>query len=248
MRKTLHLGLALTLVGSMTMLAQDSEARRQLLATGKLRVGINLGNLLTKVVGVDIGRDLARRLGTEAVFVEYPTPGAVTQGVGKEWDIAFIAADPDREAGVSFTPPYVQLDATYLVRGDSAVRTVADVDRVGSRIATGAGTAYALFLQRDIKRATLMFLTNDEAVRGLQTGTIDAVAGLRDSLLRSAYRVPGSRVLTENITRAQQAVAVPKANTAAVTYLTAYLAEVKKAGLVAASIEKTGFVGASIVP
>ena len=43
--------------------------------------------------------------------------------------VAFVAADPDRAAAIAFTPPYVELDATYLVRGDSPIRIVADADR-----------------------------------------------------------------------------------------------------------------------
>jgi polar amino acid transport system substrate-binding protein len=243
-----RLTLVLTLAGSVAMAAQSDEARRQLLPTGKLRVGLNTNNLLTRAVGADIGRDLARRLGVDAVLVEYPSPGAVTDAVGAEWDIAFVAADPDREGAISFTPPYVELDATYLVRGDSPIHAVNDVDRPGVRIATGATSAYTLVLKRDLRHATLVFLTNDEAVEQLRGGTVDAVAGLRDTLVRSAPRVAGARVLAGNITRAQQSVAVPKGNDAALAYLTQYLSEIKKTGFISRSIERTGAIGASIAP
>jgi polar amino acid transport system substrate-binding protein len=142
----------------------------------------------------------------------------------------------------------VELDATYLVTGDSPINTVADADRPGFIIATPATAAYTLVLKRDIRRATLVFLPDDQALQQLQTGSVHAVAGLRDTLLRSVARVPGARVLTDNIARAQQAIAVPTANTAALIYVSAYLAEVKKSGLVGAAIQETGFVGASIVP
>jgi hypothetical protein len=112
-----------------------AAGRQQLLPTGTLRAGINAGNALTRAVGAQLARELARRLGAEAVLVEYPTPGAVTDAVGKEWDVAFIAADPERTGTLAFTPAYVELDATYLVR-DASIRTVADVDRAGATIAT----------------------------------------------------------------------------------------------------------------
>lgn len=242
--------LLLTAIGPVSLLAQESEVRRQLLQTGRLRVGINAANVLTREVGSDIGRDLARRFNTQVVLIEYAGPAALVDAE-KEWDIAFIAADPARENLVSFTAPYVELDATYLVRGDSAIRTIADADRVGFKIASAAGAAYTLVLQRDITRSTLLFVGNDEALKGLQAGTINAIAGLRDGLLRIADRVPGSRVLPENIARAQQAVALPKGNRAALAYLAAYLEEVKKSGalasFVASAVRKTGFVGASVV-
>src|SRR3954454_22649795 len=142
------------LAASIHVLAQDDAVRRQLLPTGKLRVGLNSGNLLTRQVGTAIGRDLAGRLATDAVFVEYPTPGAVTDAVGKEWDIAFVAADPERMAAIAFTAPYVELDATYLVRDNSGINTVADADRAGVTIATAPTAAYTQVLKRDIRRAT----------------------------------------------------------------------------------------------
>src|SRR4051812_19122880 len=86
--------------------AIDSTARQQLLPTGTVRVGINAGNELTRAVGADLARELARRIGTTATLIEYPTPGAVTDAVGKEWDIAFVAADPDRATAIAFTAPY----------------------------------------------------------------------------------------------------------------------------------------------
>src|SRR5262245_35653110 len=116
------------LLASAVAQAQEPEARRQLLPTGKLRVGINSGNAVTRAVGTEIGRDLARRLGADVVFVPYPTPGAVTDAVAKEWDIAFVASDPERATAIAFTPAYVELDATYLVRGDSVIQRVADAD------------------------------------------------------------------------------------------------------------------------
>lgn len=232
---------------SVTLAAQD-PLRQQLLPTGGLRVGINTGNPLTRVVGAQIARELARRLATDVTLVEYPTPGAVTEGVGKEWDIAFIAADPARAETIAFTPAYVELDATYLVRADSAIRSVNDVDRAGSVIATGRTSAYTLVLSRELRAARLAFPTNEEAIAGLQSGTFTALAGLRFGLLDTATRVPGMRVLPDNITRAQQAIAVPRANTAALAYVTSFVTELKQTGMLAKAIAATGLAGATVAP
>ena len=223
-------------------------AREQLLPTGQLRVGINSANQLTRIVGKEIARELANRLHVEAVFVEYPSPGAMADGVGRQWDIAFIAADPDREAAMAFTPPYVELDAAYLVAAASPIRSLADIDRRGVRIATGATSAYTLVLKRELTQAELVFLDADEAVNALRAGTVQAVAGLRFDLVTRAAADPGVRVLPETFTRAQQAVAVPKADTAALAYVTEFLAEAKRRGTIAASIGRTGLTGATVVP
>ena len=229
-----------------TLVSGQDEARRQLISTGSLRVGLNASNALTRVVGAELARELATRLRAEAVFREYPSPGAVTEAAGTGWDIAFIAADPDRAATIAFTPPYVELDATYLVKNDSPIQRVADADRNGAKIATGRTSAYTLVLRRELKQAELVFPPADEAVGGLRSGTIAALAGLRFGLLDIATRTPGTRVLTDNITRAQQAIAVPRTNSAALDYVTSFLADVKKSGLVAEAIKRTGLAGATV--
>jgi polar amino acid transport system substrate-binding protein len=236
---------------------QEATARQQLVPTGTLRVALNYSNRLLAVrppqggeprgVAVDVARALAQRLGVDAVFIGYNDPGAVTDAVGKEWDVAFVAADPDRASAIAFTPAYLEIDATYLVLAGSPVRSVADVDRPGMKIATGARSAYTLFLRRAIKQAELVFLINDAAT-ALQAGSVGAIAGLRFALLESASRIPGARVLPDSFTRAQQAIGVPIANTAALAYLTEFVADMKRAGAVDAAIRKTGLTGASVAP
>lgn len=238
--------VVLVLAFGVGAIAQDDAARRELLPTGKLRVGLNSGNRLTVSVGKELGRELARRLGTEVVFIDYPNPGAVTDAVSKGWDIAMVAADPDRAATIAFTPPYAELDATYLVPGTSPIRSVKDVDRTGITIATGATSAYTLVLKRELTRAELAFMPPDMAIQALQAGTVQAFANLRDTLVQLSPRVPGSRVLPDTFTRAQQAIAVPKDKNAALAYLTSFLAEVKRNGFVSAAIGRSGAIGASV--
>jgi len=229
-----------------TPVSGQNEARGQLLPTGSLRVGLNTGNALTRVVGAALGRELARRMKAEAVFREYPDPGAVTAAAGTGWDIAFIAADPDRAATLAFTPAYVELDATYLVKADSVIRRVADADREGAKIATGRTSAYTLVLRRELRHAELVFPPEGDAVAALQSGGIAALAGLRFGLLELAARTPGTRVVADNITRAQQAIAVPKANSAALDYVASFIADVKRSGFVADAIKMTGLAGATV--
>lgn len=235
--------LTVLLVGATVVSAQDTTVRQQLAPTGTLRVGLNGGNALTRAVGPEIARELARRLGVEAVFTTYPTPGAVTDGV-RAWDIAFIAADPDRMAEIAFTPPYVLLDATYIVRDDSPIRAVADIDRPGTTVASGATSAYTLYMRRELKQARIVSPSNAEALDGVRSGTIAGFAGLRFDLIQTAAQTPGLRVLPDNITRAQQAVALPKGNQAALAYVVGFLQEMKQSGFIAGAITRTGLSGA----
>jgi polar amino acid transport system substrate-binding protein len=228
--------------------AQGADARKQLAPTGALRAGLNSGNPLTTSLGKALSGELAKRLGVDVVFKDYANPGAVTDAAGKEWDIAFVAADPDRADAVAFTSPYVLLEATYLVPANSPLRATADADRAGIKIATGTTSAYTLVLKREIKRAELVLGTNDEGLKSLQDGRVHALAGLRFNLMESAKRVPGSRVLADSFTVAQQAIAVPNGRPAAVSYLDAFLQDMKRSGFIAAAVKKTGFAGATPAP
>jgi polar amino acid transport system substrate-binding protein len=237
--------LALIVLAVAAVSAQNGDARQQLVPTGTLRAALNTGNPLTRAVGAEIARELARRLGVETVLVEYPSPAALIDAA-KEWDIGFVAADPDREGVVQFTSPYVELEATYLVPGNSSIKTTADVDRPGIRIATGAGSAFTLVLKRDIKHAELMFAGNEDAFKALQEGRAHAMAGLRFNAMEWTSRVPGSRVLADSFARAQQAIAVPSGRPAARAYLESFIDELRRSGMIAAAIQKTGLAGARV--
>ena len=61
-----------------------------------------------------------------------------------------------RAAEIAFTAPYVIIEGVYMVPEDSALKSVADVDSAGIRIAVNKGSAYDLFLTRTLKHATLV--------------------------------------------------------------------------------------------
>jgi len=50
----------------------------------------------------------------------------------------------------------VIIEGTYMVRNDSPLKEIADVDKPGIRIAVGLGSAYDLYLTRTIKNATVV--------------------------------------------------------------------------------------------
>src|SRR6478672_3412378 len=128
------------------MAASSSAALRELAPTGTLRVGINMSNfLLTRMdsatgkpagVAVDLGHELGRRLGAAVEIVPYPNPGALADDARSgKWDVGFLGAEPQRANEIDFTAAYVEIEATYLVPAGSPIKTIADVDRAGTRIA-----------------------------------------------------------------------------------------------------------------
>lgn len=259
----LRLAIALlNIVGfASSPIAQDmsSAARSELAPMGKLRVGINFGNaLLTKKdssgaqggIAVDLARELARRAGVPLEIVAYDSAGKMAEGAkAAAWDAAFLAADPDRANEIAFTAPYLEIDTTYLVPAGSSIRSLADVDRAGVRIAVSDKSAYDLFLTRTLKRAQLVRAPSVPASVDLFfTAKLDALAGLKPLLVEAAGRQPGARVLDGRFTVVGQAVGTPKGRDAAARYLREFVEDIKASGFVAKTIEKNGIRGVSVAP
>ncbi len=233
--------------------------RTELAPTGTLRVALNLSNFLLvsaappdgEPIGIapDIGREIARRIGAPVAFVRYPSPGdlaaAASTGV---WDVGLIGADPLRAAEIAFTPAYLEIEASYLVPADSPIRSIADVDRPGVRIAVGDKTAYDMYLRRTLQHATLHRAAGLEASYQLFVDEkLDALAGLKPRLAADQARLPGSRVLAGKFTAVQQAIGVPIERRAAAAYLREFVRDIQ-AGLVAQLIAKHGVRGVSVAP
>ena len=113
--------------------------------------------------------------------MSFPSPGELADAVVADiWDIGLIAAEPARAESIAFTPAYVEIEATYLVPGDSTVQAIADIDRPGVRIAVSERSAYDLYLTRNLQHASLVRAKGlPAAVDLFANEKLDALAGLR---------------------------------------------------------------------
>lgn len=236
----------------------SAAVRAQLAPSGRLRVGLNLSNFLLvrrasppyEGPAPDLGRELARRAGVELELIGYENAGLVADAAKDEaWDVAFIGAEPARADVISFTPAYVEIQATYLVPAGSPIRSIGDVDRKGVKIVTTDRAAYTLFLERTIRHATLVKVAGqDETVARFAAGGFDALAGLRPRLVDEERRIAGSRLVEGRFTAIQQAMGTPKSRPALFEYLVAFGEEIKSSGLVASLIERHGAHGLTVAP
>ncbi|MGH7767952.1 MAG: ABC transporter substrate-binding protein [Candidatus Binatia bacterium] len=234
--------------------------RSDLAPTGKIRVGINYANpvLATRDpasgelrgVAVDLAHEIGQRVDLAVELVGYDAAGKMVERLKSgEWDIAFLAIDPGREGEIAFTPPYIEIEGTYLVPAGSPLRAIADVDREGVRIALAAGAAYDLFLSRNIKHAELVRApTPITAFELLVAGKVEALAGVKQTLVTNAAKLAGSHVLDGRFLAIGQAVGIPKGRDAGAIYLREFIENAKASGLVARAIEKAGVRGVSIPP
>jgi polar amino acid transport system substrate-binding protein len=235
-------------------------ARSELAPTGKLRVGINYGNFLLvtsytpgaepRGPAPDLGRELARRLGVPVEFIAFDTAGRLADGVKSgAWDVAFLGAEPQRAGEIAFTAAYLEIPATYLVPAGSPIRSVAEVDRDGVRIAVTERAAYELYLSRTIKHAQLVKTQGvDGAYNRFVADRLEALSGLKPRLLQDVAKLPGARLLDGQFTAVQQAVGAPKGRAAAARYLREFVEDVKASGLVAEAIARNSVNGVSVAP
>jgi polar amino acid transport system substrate-binding protein len=194
--------------------------------------------------------EIARRLGVPVAYVKFDRPSKLADAAGTDaWDIGLIGAEPARAEKIAFTPAYCEIEATYLVRESSPLRSVADVDRPGSRIAVRAGSAYDLWLTRNLKHATLVRSDSaDGPFNQFVSEDLDALAGLRPQLMSEVGKLPGAKILPGNFTAVQQAIGTLKSNIAAAAFLREFVEEAKRSGFVAGLIERHEVVGLSVAP
>jgi polar amino acid transport system substrate-binding protein len=238
----------------------DDKIRGVLAPAGTLRVGINYGNPVLasrdsasgalRGVAVDLARELGRRCELPVDLVGFDAAGKMFDAVkAGAWDVAFLAIDPGRAGEIDFTAAYILIEGTYLVPAGSPFHTNEDVDRAGVRIGVSANSAYDLFLRRTIKHAELVHGSGPEtAFELILTGQVDVVAGVRQSLIANAVKLPGARVFAGHFMAIEQALGIPKGRAAAARYLREFIEDVKASGLVAQAIEKAGVPGVSLAP
>jgi polar amino acid transport system substrate-binding protein len=222
---------------------------------GVLRAAINLGNPVLaqgtaaapRGVTIDIGREIADRLG---IGVEFVCFGAARDSFGAlmtgEADICFLGIEPARADQVAFTAPYVLIEGVYAVPDGSPLATVADVDSPGVRIGVKQGSAYDLFLTRTLRHAAVV--RGAEGAEVFLTENLEAAAGIREPVTEFVRTHAGIRLIDGRFMEVRQAVGTTKAKRAETTqFLSGLVEELKASGFIAASLRRSGQT-ASVAP
>ena len=227
--------------------------------SGRLRASINLGNAILAGkdpvsgqpagVSIDIAQAFANKLGVPLELVVFDTAAKSVEAVKREQaDIGFFAIDPLRGDGISFTAPYVLIEGAYMVRNESSLQSNEEVDRAGIRVATGAGSAYDLYLSREFQNAEIVRAANSQAVVDtfMDTG-LEVAAGVKQQLQADARRISGLRLLPGRFMVIQQAMVTPQSRgQAAAAMLADFVEEIKASGFVANALERHGIEGAIV--
>jgi ABC-type amino acid transport substrate-binding protein len=237
------------------------EIVQQLAPKGTLRAVINLGNpILARLdpsthqpvgVSVDLAHALAQQLKIPVQLIPVDSAAksveAVTQGNA---DIGFFAIDPVRGKGITFTPPYVLIEGSYLVKANSPLTDNAQVDQAQHRVVVGKGSAYDLFLTRALKEAQLVRApTSPQVVSFFLEGGYEVAAGVKQQLESDAQKADGLRLLPGRFMVIEQAMGQPQgASPAARDALAKFVAEMKANGFIRDSLLRHQIQGATIAP
>jgi polar amino acid transport system substrate-binding protein len=239
----------------------DEAAKKELAPTGKVRVGIAVastpgaGNVARdgsgyRGVAVDLGAELAQKLGVAAEFVPYANSGALTDAAaGGGWDVAFIPVDAERKKLIDFGSAHIVLQSTYLVGPGSPIQSLADVDKPGVRVAGVENTATARAAQASLKNVTVAHVkTPEEMFELLKSGKADAIVQSRESLTGLAAKLLGSRVLDGAFLNSYVAIAVPKGKPAALAYASAFVDAAVASGSVRRALDRIGLLTSTVAP
>jgi polar amino acid transport system substrate-binding protein len=243
--------------------AQDqAAAMKELVPTGKLRVGIVYAPALSaffaiknpdgrpRGVTVDLADELARQLSVTTEFMVVPNSGVATDAVESgAIDVSFMPVDDERKTRVDFGPNYCLIESTYMVTGASGIRTLAEVDRPDVRVVGIANTTTIRAAGRTLKNTTITAATSvEEAVEMLRTGKADAFALSRDSLPPFVAQLAGSRIVDGGFQQTGIAIAVPKNSPNALAYVTAFIEHAKASGSVRRALDRAGFRDEPVAP
>ena len=228
--------------------------------TGTLRAAINLGNPILANqnadgqpygISIDIATELARRLNVPLTMLVGQTAAQSVEAVTQETaDFGFFAIDPIRGKGIAFTAPYVLIEGSYLVPNDSSFTANDQVDQAGIRIAVGKGSAYDLFLTREIKNAEIQRApSSPTTVDFFLSEQLEVAAGVKQQLEMDAKRLPNLRLLPGRFMVIEQAMGLPKTRSPeAQAYLKKFVEDLKASGFVAQSMARHNIQGAAVAP
>ena len=240
------------------MTTVSPDVLKDLAPTGKLRVAINLGNMVLaqkdpatgqpKGITADLARELGQRLGVPVELVPFDAAGKVFEAVKTgALDVMFLAIEPVRANEIAFTAPYVLIEGVYMVPKDSKIASVADVDRDGIRIGVSRNSAYDLFLTRTLKHATLV--RGDDGIALFVKDKLDAAGGVKQPLVAYAKTNPNVRILDGRFMEIRQAMGTPKGRgDAGARYLGAFIEEMKANGFVADALKRSNQPDAAVAP
>jgi polar amino acid transport system substrate-binding protein len=246
------LWLALPAHSSGAVLAPTGTLRATFLGGNPVQGRVDAASGAVTGPVADLVQELSRRLGVPFRIAPSPDVRGVMEAINTHSaDLGFLAFDATRATEVDFSQPYALAYNSYIVQAGSTIKSAADIDRPGIRIAAPKGDSGELYLTRTLQHAELKGipgLNPEAAQKMLGAGEIDAFATNRQRLTEMAARFPALRVLPDNFFAVEQAIVVAKDNLAAVDFLNEFIDNARASGFLKGLIETAKLSGVEPAP
>ena len=259
-RRVITVVAGLLAICAVAQTGAGSEPGTALAPTGKLRVAFLLGPIYAtknggtgelKGVAIDLGQELARRIGVPFEPVSYASLPEVIGGAKTgAWDIALMGINTERAAVMDFSVPYMEVEQGYLVRAGVPLTTESDVDKAEIRVGVIEKAGADVLLSRTLKNAALVRAANGSELNALlDAGKVDVIAATKVALFAATASRPGTRVLDGRILVEPIGMGVPKGRDgAAAAYVGKFIQDAKTEGIVKSAIERAGLRGVVVAP
>jgi polar amino acid transport system substrate-binding protein len=248
---------------SVLLLASPVNAADSVLApTGTLRAAYIVANLAQaridpatgQVSGAvaDIARELGRRSDVPVTIAPLPTAAAVLEAVRSgSADMGFVAPNPERSGVVLYSQTYMLVQQSALVRADSPLHSVNELDRPGQVIGINTDDSVGVWLKQRLTAAKTQETPDyklRDAARWLLNGDVVAFAGGRQRLASGTRDLPGLRMLDDNLYGVPQTVAVPLDRPDRLRLINSTLNEFRSSGFLADAIARSAVEGLAVAP
>jgi len=248
----LLLVMAASLTAQRTPLSKNDMVRAAYLASNPAQAMKDSATGQPRGVVPDLVRELERTRGVTVTLIGRPNPQGVIDAVRNgEAEIGFVAYNPERAGPVEFTKPYLLVNQTFIVKSDSPIKSIADIDRQGRKLGATRADSIALYLRRTLKQGTLIELddTGQETIqRLLRDGAIDAYGSNRQRLTDWMKSAKDIRLLSDNLYGVEQAIIVPGGRRDALDAANQFIDEVRRSGFLKAAVDRSGVVGITVAP
>lgn len=239
-----------------TGVAPGDSVRQALAPSGKLRVGLYEGSPSSVIglidprrargVGLDLGREMAERLGVPFAPVVYARSSDVLAAVSAgNVDVVFTNATPERSRRIDFSGTFMDIEKGFLVAPDSVLTQMDDMLRPGLRIGVGAGGSSASELAASYAAAFIVPVPSlADAVEKLSDGSLDAYAANKAVLFEMVNHLPRAKVLDGHWGMEHFAIGIPKDRNKGRAFVRRFAQEITQDGTVNQAIERAGLQGA----
>jgi polar amino acid transport system substrate-binding protein len=181
---------------------------------------------------VEIGRELAKRIGAEGVPVTIAWDGIIAGLLAKKYDVicGSMAITEQRLASIDFTEPYYRSGAQIFVKDDSSIKSADSLK--GKKIGVTLGTTYEQWVRANIKDVNIRTYKGvPDMILEAATGRIDAfvtdrIVGALAIKDKSAPLKPAGDLLYEE----RMGIALRKGNPELKNAMNKALAEMKEDG------------------